>query len=95
MRFEKEFAPYPDFIVYNFETTIAPLNKHPTDNLTYLSRDAAVSIALHDKLGEKPVYFVDENLEHLTESFMKILTKKQDVLNNTHIPLIFKYLQGM
>ena len=33
--FEKEFRPYPHFIVYNFEAILAPLNEYPTDDLTY------------------------------------------------------------
>ena len=35
MRFEKEFTPYPHFIVYDFEARLVPLNERPTDNLTY------------------------------------------------------------
>ena len=35
--FEKDFTPYSHLIVYDFETILAPLNEHPTDNLTYLS----------------------------------------------------------
>ena len=34
MRFEKEFTPYPHFIVYDFEARLVPLNERPTDNLT-------------------------------------------------------------
>ena len=33
---KKEFTPDPHFIVYDFEAILAPLNKHPTDDLTYL-----------------------------------------------------------
>ena len=33
-RLEKEFTPYPHFIVYDFEAVLVPLNEHPTDNLT-------------------------------------------------------------
>ena len=36
MRFEKEFTPYPHFIVYRFEARLESLNKRPTDRLTYL-----------------------------------------------------------
>ena len=34
--FDKEFTPYPYFIVYDSEAIVAPLNEHPTDHLTYL-----------------------------------------------------------
>ena len=36
VRFEKEFTPYPHFIVYDFEAILAPLNEHPTDDLTFI-----------------------------------------------------------
>ena len=34
--FEKKFAPYYYFIVYDFEAIIAPLNENPTDDLKYI-----------------------------------------------------------
>ena len=36
VRFEKDFTPYPHFIVYDFEAILAPLNQHSTDDLTYI-----------------------------------------------------------
>ena len=33
--FEKEFRPYPHFMVYNFEAILAPINEYLTDDLTY------------------------------------------------------------
>ena len=54
---EKEFTPYPHFLVYHFEAVLAPLNKHPTDDLTYLSK--------HIPIYLEPVYLVDENPERL------------------------------
>ena len=43
--FEKEFTPYPHFILYDFEAILAPPNEHPTDELTYLSRHIPISVA--------------------------------------------------
>ena len=43
VRFEKEFTPYPYFIVYDFEAKLVP-----TDNLTYLSRHIPISVAVYD-----------------------------------------------
>ena len=63
--FEKEFTPYPHVIVYDFEAILAPLNEHPTDDLTYLSRHIPINVAIHDTLNKEPVYLVDENLERL------------------------------
>ena len=53
MRFEKEFTTYPHFIVYDFEVRLVPLNEHPTDDLTYLSRHIEISVALHDTLSKE------------------------------------------
>ena len=61
MRFEKEFTPYPHFIVYGFEAILAPLNGHPTDDLTYLLRHIPISVAVHDTLSKELVYLVDKN----------------------------------
>ena len=56
---EKEFMPYPHFIVY--EAILTPLSEHPTDDLTYLPRHILISVAVHDTLSKEPVYLVDKN----------------------------------
>ena len=76
VRLEKEFTPYPQFIVYDFEAILAPLNEHRTDNLTYLSWHIPISIAVHDTLSKEPVYLVDEKPKHMIERFIKVLTEK-------------------
>ena len=63
-------------MVYDFEATLAPLTEYPTDNLTYLSRHIAISVAIHDTLSKEPVYLVDENPERLIERFIEVLTEK-------------------
>ena len=45
---EKKFAPYPHFIMH--EATLAPLNEHPTDDLTCLSRDIPLGLAIHNTM---------------------------------------------
>ena len=39
-----------------------------------------ISVAIYDTLGGEPVCLVDENLECLTERFIKVLTKKQEAI---------------
>ena len=68
--FEKEFTPYPHFIVYDFEAILAPLNEHLIDELIYLSRHIPISVAIHDSLSQEHVYLVDENPECLIERFI-------------------------
>ena len=55
VRLEKKFTPYLHFVVYDFEAVLAPLNEHPTDYLTYLSRHIPISVAVHDSLSKEPV----------------------------------------
>ena len=75
VRFEKEFTLYPHFIVYDFEAKLILLNEHPTDDLTYLSRDIPISVAVHDTLSKEPAYLVHQNPESLTEQFIEVLTE--------------------
>ena len=74
---EKEFTPYPHFMVFDFEAILAPLNEHPTDDLTYLSRHIPISVAIQETLRKDPVYLVDENPKRLIERFIEVLTGRQ------------------
>ena len=80
VRFEKEFTPYPHFIVYDFEAILVPLNEHPTDDLTYLSRHIPINVAVHDTLGKESVYLVHENPKPLIEQIIEVLTEKKEVI---------------
>ena len=97
--FEKEFMPYPHFIVYDFEMILASSYEHPTDDLTYLSRYIPISIAIHEALSKESVYLLDGNPEHLIERFIEALTKKQkaiavDVLKHHPYPSDFEIPPG-
>ena len=97
--FEKEFTPYPHFIVYDSGATLAPLNEHPTDDLTYLLRDIPIRVAVHNTLNKEPVYLVYENPERLIKRFIEVLTEKQeamaaDVLKQHPYPSDFQILPG-
>ena len=76
VRFEKKLTPYPHFIVYDFETISAPLNEHPTDDLTHLSSRIPISVAVHVTLSKEAVHLVDEKPKSLIEQFIKVLTEK-------------------
>ena len=99
VRFEKVFAPYPHFIVYDIETKVKPLNERPTDDLIYLSRQIEISVAVHDTLSKEPEYLVDENPERLIKRFIEVLTENQetivaDVLKQHPYPSDFQILPG-
>ena len=78
VNFEKKFTPYPHFMVYYFEAVLAPPNKHPTNDLTYLSRHIPISVAVHDTLSKEPVYFVDKKPGCSIKRFIEVLTEKQE-----------------
>ena len=85
--------------MYDFEAILAPLNEHPTDDLTYLSRHIPITVAIHDTLSKEPVYLVDGNPEHLFERFIEVLTGKQetiaaDVVKQHPYPSDFQMLSG-
>ena len=69
--------PYPHFTVYDFEAISAPFNEHPTDDLTYLSSQIPISVAVHDTFSKEPAYLVDENPKRLIERFIKVLTESK------------------
>ena len=66
--------------MYNFEAILALLNDHSTDNLTCLSRPMTLAVAIHNTLGRMFAYLVDQNPEHLTGRFIKVLTEKQEAI---------------
>ena len=96
---EREFTPYPHFIVHDFEAKLAPLNEHPRDDLTYLSRHMPIRFAVHETLSKEPVHLIDENQERLIERLIDVLTGKEeaivaDVLKQYPYPSDFQMLPG-
>ena len=67
-------------LILTLYVALAPLNKHPTDDLTYLSRHIPISVVVHDTLSKEPLYLVDENPEGLIERFIEVLVEKQEAI---------------
>ena len=85
--------------MYDFGAILAPLNKHPTDDLEYLSRHISTSVGVHDTMSKEPVYLVDENPERLIKQFIEALTEKRKaiaahVLKQHPHPSDFQMLPG-
>ena len=85
--------------MHDFEARLVPLNEHPTEHLTYLSRHIEISVAVHDtSLSKKEsVTLVDKNLEHLVDQLIEVLTEKQkaivaDLLRQHPYPSDFQML---
>ena len=77
MIFEKEFRPYPYFIVYDFEALHKKMHEPQTEELTITSRHVPVSVAINDNLTNEPVFIVDQDPENLINSFMEDLQERQ------------------
>ena len=82
VRFEKEFTPYPHFIVYDFEAILAPLNEHPIDDL---SKELVYIV------DENLERLIERFIEVLTEKQEAIAA---DVLKQYLYPSDFQMLPG-
>ena len=77
MELEKEFRPYPYFIVYDFEALHKKMDESQTEELVITSRHVPVSVAINDNLTNEPVSIVDQDPGNLINSFMEELKKRQ------------------
>ena len=80
MILEKEFRPYPYFIVYDFEALHKKMDESQTEELTITSRHVPVSVAINDNLTNEPVFIVDQDPGNLNNSFMKELHARQRII---------------
>ena len=77
MILEKEFRPYPYFIVYDFEALHKKMDEPQTEELTITSKHVPVSVAINDNLTNEPVFIVDQDPENLIKSFVEDLKERQ------------------
>ena len=73
---EKEFRPYPYFIVYDFEALHKKLDENQTEELTITSKHVPVSVAINDNLTNEPVFIVDQDPENLVKRFVENLLER-------------------
>ena len=83
MILEKEFRPYPYFIVYDFEALHKKMDESQTEELTITSRHVPVSVAINDNLTNKPVFIVDQDPGNLINSFIEDLKERQRKIAET------------
>ena len=80
MELEKEFRPYPYFIVYDFEALHKKMDEIQTEELVITSRHVPVSVAINDNLTNEPVFIVDQDPGNLINSFMGELHDRQRII---------------
>ena len=77
MILEKEFRPYPYFIVHDFEVLHKKMDESQTEELTITSRHVPMAAAINDNLTNEPVFIVDQDQGNLINSFMEDLKERQ------------------
>ena len=77
MELEKEFRPYPYFIVYDFEALHKKMDEFQTEELVITSRHVPVSVAINDNLTNEPVFIVEQDPGNLINSFMGEIMRRQ------------------
>ena len=80
MELEKEFRPYPYFIVYDFEALHKKMDEIQTEELVITSRHVPVSVAINDNLTNEPVFIVDQDPGNLINSFIGELHARQRII---------------
>ena len=81
MHLQKEFVPYPYFIMYNFEALLMTLQSAQTSHLMFASAHIPVSIVVNDNLTNKPTFLDNVNSETLIQSFIEELTHWQEIIS--------------
>ena len=77
---EKQFTPYPYFIVYDFEAMLKKLNQNKTEDLTIDNLHIPISFAVNDNLTNTPSFSENSDPEQLVKDFIKDLTQRREVI---------------
>ena len=78
--FQKDFIPYPYYIVFDFEALLKILNQHQTNDLTYVAEQIPISVAICDNLTNDPIFIVHEDPKELIRLFVKELKRRQKLI---------------
>ena len=77
---EKQFTPYPYFIVYDFEAMLKKLNQTRTEDLKFESLHVPISYAVNDNLTNIPSFSENSNPEQLIKDFVEDLSKRREAI---------------
>ena len=78
---KKEFVPYPNFIVFDFEAILKKLDLHQTSDLTINSQHIPVSVAINDNLTNEPIFLEDSDPEALIQEFLEEIQRRQELIS--------------
>ena len=72
-KLQKEFLPYPYFIVYDFEALLNKLNTKKTGDLSFNNKHVSFSVGINDNLTNKPTFLVNPNPDDFIKDFINDL----------------------
>ena len=78
--FRVQFIGYPYYIVFDYEAILKALNMCQTDDLTYISEQIPVSVAICDNLTHDPCFIVHEDPKELIRLFVEELIRRQKLI---------------
>ena len=78
--FKVKFTTYPHYIVFDYEALLEVLNQCQTSDLTYISKQTPVSVAIHDSLTGEPIFIVHEDPKELISLFVAELERRQLII---------------
>ena len=78
---KREFIPYPNFIVFDFEAILKKLDLHQTSDLTINSQHVPVSVAINDNLMNEPIFLEDSDPEALIQEFLEEIQRRQELIS--------------
>ena len=78
---KREFIPYPNFIVFDFEAILKKLDLHQTSDLTINSQHVPVSVAINDNLTNEPIFLEDSDPEALIQEFLEEIQRRQELIS--------------
>ena len=78
---KREFIPYPNFIVFDFEAILKKLDLHQTSDLTINSQHIPVSVAINDNLTNEPIFLEDSDPEALIQEFLEEIQRRQELIS--------------
>ena len=78
---KREFIPYPNFIVFDFEAILNKLDLHQTSDLTINSQHIPVSVAINDNLTNEPIFLEDSDPEALIQEFLEEIQRRQELIS--------------
>ena len=78
---KREFIPYPNFIVFDFEAILNKLDLYQTSDLTINSQHIPVSVAINDNLTNEPIFVEDSDPEALIQEFLEEILRRQELIS--------------